>query len=150
MHGETDQIEHAMVDRRVVKARFIGRSIASVLGIGGAVLAVCVISDWMTPPRVVHTLNSMGVRDGPCVAYHSGNEIKSAEGQYLDGERHGVFTFWNRRGKVTLQLRFEKGRPGPVGDRRRTSRGRPRRGSGADRALEELRTPPWWNGARDQ
>ena len=45
----TDQTERVTVDRRVVKARLIGWSIASVLAIGGAVLAVCAIADRLAP-----------------------------------------------------------------------------------------------------
>ena len=118
-----------MATKQRVKARLIGLNIASVMAITGVVLMASAISSRLTPGQKVYSLNSIGIKDGPCVAYHSGNKIKSVEGQYADGERDGVFTHWNEGGKVNFQRRYEKGRM---------------------EAVDERRTSPWWNGARDQ
>lgn len=58
--------------------------------------------------RKIEAKDGMHVPHGPYVSYHS-NGQKSADGQYVDGFRFGLWTFYDEAGKVTGRTEFEGG-----------------------------------------
>ncbi len=114
---------------RVAKARLWGTGIALGMALVSTLLIARAVNSWITPGDRVYSLNSKGIKDGPCVAYHRGNKLKAIEGQYVEGERHGLFTHWREDGRVRMQVKHERDRLEPVDARM---------------------TPPWWNSVEDQ
>lgn len=55
---------------------------------------------------------SNGVRHGPWIDFWENGKIREI-GPYVAGKRHGTFTTWDTKGKLTSRYTFENGTPGP-------------------------------------
>ncbi|MCA8962009.1 MAG: hypothetical protein KDC38_15895 [Planctomycetes bacterium] len=47
--------------------------------------------------------------NGYCVGYYPDSEQKRSEGSNLEGRMHGVWTWWDRRGRIIEQACYDRG-----------------------------------------
>lgn len=48
-------------------------------------------------------------RHGPSTAWHAGGSGKASEGRYLDGDQHGVWSWWSAGDAPWRQIEFDRG-----------------------------------------
>ena len=68
-----------------------------------------------------------GVFHGPYTVYWDGGPVICMQGRYADGAQEGVWTYWDRSGKVTRQSTFR-----------------------GDAEIESRTRPPWYTDVADQ
>ena len=71
--------------------------------------------------------NENGVFHGKYTVYWEGGTLMAYQGIMIDGNKEGVWTSWDKNGKISNQIRFS-----------------------CDRAVEENFSSPWWDDVEDQ
>lgn len=77
--------------------------------------------------RQVWSQHPNGVFHGPYVVYWESGPMLCMKGQYVDGSQEGLWTYWDRDGRITHQAIFEN-----------------------DAETERRTAPPWLDGMADQ